>query len=73
MDDGKYERGYHEFFCPICRATIARKLFYREYEKNSVDYVKSESEKQELYECFIIEHFKDIHGVDLTERNNNDA
>lgn len=72
MDDEKYERGYHEFFCPICRATISRKLFYPEYEKNSFGYVKAESEKQELYECFMIEHFKDIHGVDFQERQNND-
>lgn len=73
MDDEKFEIRCHKFFCPICRATIAREFFCREYEKNSLDYAKSESEKQELYECFIIEHFKDIHGVDFQERNNNDA
>lgn len=72
MDDEKYERNYHEFFCPICRATIARELFCREYEKNSFDYVKTESEKQELYGRFMIEHFKDIHGVVFPERTKND-
>ena len=68
MDNEKYERGYHEFFCPICRATIGRDLFFREYEKYSFDYVKTESEKQESYGRFMIEHFKDIHGVDFPER-----
>ena len=73
MNDEKYERGYHEFFCPICRATISREFFYREYEKNSFDYVDNELEKEKRYGRFIIEHFKEIHGVDFPERKNNDA
>lgn len=68
MDDEKYERGYQEFFCPICCATIAREFFYREYEKNSLDYAKAESEKQESYGRFIIDHYKNIHGVVFPER-----
>lgn len=72
MNDEKYERGYHEFFCPICRATIVQDYFYREYERGTFDYAKNELDKQELYGRYITEHFRDIHGVDFPERKNND-
>lgn len=72
MDDEKYERRYHEFYCPICRAMITHDFFQREYEKNSFDYVIIECERQEAYRSFMIEHFKEIHGVDFPERAKND-
>lgn len=68
MDDEKYAISYHEFYCPLCRATLTTEIYFREFEKNSLESVKVENEKKEAYRRFIINHYKNIHGVDFRER-----
>lgn len=63
MDDEKYAISYHEFYCPICRATLTTEMYFREFEEGSFESVKVENDKKETYGQFIIEHYKNIHGV----------
>ena len=66
MDDEKYEISYHEFYCPLCRATLTTEIYFREFEKGSFESVKVENDKKDTYGRFIIDHYKNIHGVDFT-------
>lgn len=68
MDDEKYAISYHEFYCPLCRATLTTEIYFREFEKGSLENVKVENEKKEAYGRFIIDHYKNIHGVIFPER-----
>ena len=67
MDDEKYEISYHEFYCPLCRATLTTEIYFREFEKGSFESVKVENDKKETYGRFIINHYKNMHGVDFSE------
>lgn len=66
MDDEKYEISYHEFYCPLCRATLTTEIYFRKFEKGSFESVKVENDKKDTYGRFIIDHHKNIHGVDFT-------
>ena len=68
MDDGKYEISYHEFYCPLCHATISTKAFYQTYEKGSLQYVNIELEKELEFERSVENHYKTVHGVKSSER-----
>lgn len=70
MDDEKYAISYHEFYCPLCRATLTTEIYFREFKKNSFESVQAENEKKESYGRFIIDHYKNIHGVVFPERSN---
>ena len=66
MDDEKYEISYHEFYCPLCRATLTTEIYFRKFEKGSFESVNVENDKKDTYGRFIIDHYKNIHGVDFT-------
>lgn len=73
MDGEKYAKSYHEFYCPLCCATLTTEIYFPESEKGSYENVKWEKQKEESYRQFMIRHYRVIHGVDFPERIENDT